>query len=182
MVIDQPYIGFYNSLNPGVYTFPASGGLMQAHYGNGPLERSIILKSSSPYSADVWSVACADGSAVPDWLQILAIGNIGSGIVSTMINADTLPTGTPYREATLRFSFPGAYIDYTFKQGEKLRGDVDGNGEVDINDVTLLIDVVLGKIVEYDATVADCNIEGGDGSIDINDVTALISRVLTGNW
>ena len=59
---------------------------------------------------------------------------------------------------------------------------MDCNGEVDINDVTLLIDVVLGKNVEYDATAADCNIEEGDGSIDINDVTALIGRVLTGNW
>ena len=59
---------------------------------------------------------------------------------------------------------------------------VNGNGEVDINDVTLLIDVVLGKNVEYDAEGADCNIEGGNGTIDINDVTALISRVLTGNW
>ena len=103
-------------------------------------------------------------------------------LIIVRINADALPAGTTYREVTLRFSIPGAYIDYTFKQGEKLRGDVDGNGEVDINDVTLLIDVVLGKNVEYDATAADCNIEEGDGSIDINDVTALIGRVLTGNW
>ena len=62
------------------------------------------------------------------------------------------------------------------------RGDVNGDNEVDINDVTLLIDVVLGKNVEYIAAAADCNIEGGDTSIDINDVTALIGRVLTGNW
>ena len=143
MVIDQPYIGFYNSLNPGVYTFPASGGLMQARYSNGPLERSIFLKSSSPYSADVWSVACADGCAVPDWLQILAIGNVGSGIVSTMINADSLPAGTPYREATLRFSIPGAYIDYTFKQGEILRGDVNGDGSVNISDINMIINIIL---------------------------------------
>ena len=63
-----------------------------------------------------------------------------------------------------------------------LRGDVNGDGEVDINDVTRLIDVVLGKNVEYNAAAADCNVEGGNGSIDINDVTALIARVLTGNW
>lgn len=185
MVIDQPYIGFYNSLNPGVYTFPVEGGLMQARYGNTTVERSIRFTPSSPYSADVWSVACADGSAVPDWLHIIAMENYGENygdIVNAMIYADALPADTPYREATLRFSIPGAYIDYTFKQGEKLRGDVNGNGEVDINDVTLLIDVVLGKNVEYDAEGADCNIEGGNGTIDINDVTALISRVLTGNW
>ena len=62
------------------------------------------------------------------------------------------------------------------------RGDVNMDGEIDVNDVTRLIDVVLGKNVEYDETAADCNIAGGDGGIDINDVTALINRVLTGNW
>ena len=62
------------------------------------------------------------------------------------------------------------------------RGDVNVDGEIDINDVTRLIDVVLGKDVEYDPVAADCNVEGGDTSIDINDVTALINRVLTSNW
>ena len=65
---------------------------------------------------------------------------------------------------------------------EFVRGDVDGNGVVDINDVTRLIDVVLGKAVEFDENAADCNVEGGNGMIDINDVTALISRVLSGAW
>lgn len=61
-------------------------------------------------------------------------------------------------------------------------GDVNSDWLVDINDVTQLIDVVLGKNVEYNAAAADCNIDGGDGLVDINDVTALISRVLTGHW
>jgi hypothetical protein len=66
---------------------------------------------------------------------------------------------------------------------EFVRGDVDGNGIVDINDVTRLIDVVSGKAgVEYNANAADCNVEGGNGMIDVNDITALINRVLKGNW
>ena len=63
-----------------------------------------------------------------------------------------------------------------------VRGDVDGDGDADIDDVTRLIDVVLGKVVEYNAANADCNVENGNGSIDIDDVTALISRVLNGVW
>ena len=63
-----------------------------------------------------------------------------------------------------------------------LRGDVNNNGVVDIDDVTLLIDVVLGKDVTYLAAAADCNTETGDGSVDIDDVTALIDRVLNGVW
>ena len=62
------------------------------------------------------------------------------------------------------------------------RGDVNNDGEVDINDVTVLIDVVLGKDVEYNTQAADCNTESGDGDININDVTALINYVLTGTW
>ena len=69
-----------------------------------------------------------------------------------------------------------------YVEPEALRGDVDDDGDVDIDDVTLLIDVALGKSVEYNALAADCNIEGGDGSVNINDVTALIARVLTGAW
>ncbi len=63
-----------------------------------------------------------------------------------------------------------------------LRGDVDDDGDVDIDDVTRLIDVVLGKDVTYNAAAADCNTETGDGSVDIDDVTALINRVLKGFW
>ena len=62
------------------------------------------------------------------------------------------------------------------------RGDVDDNSVVDINDVTRLIDVVLGKDVEYHFVNSDCNVEGGSGNVDINDVTALINFVLTGAW
>ena len=64
----------------------------------------------------------------------------------------------------------------------RLRGDVDSDGHVDINDVTLLIDVVLGKNVVYNANEADCNTATGDGTIDIDDVTALIARMLNGTW
>ena len=38
------------------------------------------------------------------------------------------------------------------------RGDVDNNNIVDINDVTRLIDVVLGKDVEYHFNNSDCNV------------------------
>ncbi len=63
-----------------------------------------------------------------------------------------------------------------------MRGDVNGDHDVNINDVTTLIDVVLGKDVEYNASAADCNTASGDGTVDINDVTELIARVLTGTW
>ena len=63
------------------------------------------------------------------------------------------------------------------EQPEVLRGDVDGNNEVTIADVTTLIDILL-KGSEAPAA-ADCNL---DDSIGIGDVTALIDYLLKGNW
>ena len=55
-------------------------------------------------------------------------------------------------------------------------GDVNMDGEVDINDVTALISHVLGQVVDpFDSQAANVN---GDNAIDINDVTQLISTVL----
>lgn len=55
-------------------------------------------------------------------------------------------------------------------------GDVNGDGELDIDDVTGIIDLLLsgGQRPPY----ADLN---GDGAVDIDDVTALISRLLNGH-
>lgn len=61
-----------------------------------------------------------------------------------------------------------------------LRGDVNGDGIVNISDVTLLINYVLNNdAAGLDFDAADCN---GDQSVNISDVTRLISYVLTGVW
>ncbi len=60
------------------------------------------------------------------------------------------------------------------------RGDVDGDGQVNINDVTVLINYLLSDNatgVYLDA--ADCDL---DGNIGISDVTKLINFLLLGNW
>lgn len=64
-------------------------------------------------------------------------------------------------------------------------GDLDSNGAIDIDDITLLIDIVLGKPInvinldpEYVRSMADMN---EDGRIDIDDVTLAIEIVLHGN-
>lgn len=61
-----------------------------------------------------------------------------------------------------------------------LRGDVDCDGDVTINDVTALIDFLLsGDETGIDGDAADCD---QDGSILISDVTALIDYLLSGSW
>jgi hypothetical protein len=59
------------------------------------------------------------------------------------------------------------------------RGSVNYNYDIDISDVTLLIDKLLGKDVDIDLQSADTN---RDGDISIVDVTELIYFLLNGNW
>lgn len=90
--------------------------------------------------------------------------------VGAWVVADPLPNGVSYREAVVRFECPGAYIDYMFIQGEMIdpinppeppfiminkiidliikgdyesKYDVDGNGEINITDLNLVVDYAL---------------------------------------
>ena len=66
----------------------------------------------------------------------------------------------------------------TASADQPLVGDVNCDGEVDINDVTTLIDVVLGRVVEqFDEDAADLD---HDNDISINDITTLIDILLHG--
>ena len=57
-----------------------------------------------------------------------------------------------------------------------LIGDVNGDKQVSIADVTMLVNIILGKTTEgYNTKVADVN---GDGVISIADVTALVNIIL----
>ena len=61
-----------------------------------------------------------------------------------------------------------------------LRGDVNGDGSVNISDVTTLIDYLLsGNASGVNLTAADCN---QDSLVNISDVTALIDYLLSGSW
>ena len=56
----------------------------------------------------------------------------------------------------------------------KTTGDINGDGEVNVSDVTALINKILGSSTYSDA-VCDIN---GDGEINVSDVTALINLIL----
>ncbi len=71
-------------------------------------------------------------------------------------------------------SNPGYFTD----KNAGLRGDVNGDGNVNIADVTALIDLLLGG-GSISNPAADCN---RDSSINIADVTALIDYLLSGRW
>ena len=53
-------------------------------------------------------------------------------------------------------------------------GDVNGDGDVNVSDVSTLINMILG-MTEMDQEAADVN---GDGRVNVSDVTALINIIL----
>ena len=64
---------------------------------------------------------------------------------------------------------------YFTEKSTGMRGDVNGDREVNIADVNALIDIILGG--NGDMTTADVN---GDGEINIADVNAVIDIILSG--
>jgi len=60
------------------------------------------------------------------------------------------------------------------------RGDVDGNGKVNIDDATALISYLLDHNSSgINMNNADCDM---DGQVNIDDITSLISYLLSGSW
>ena len=67
-----------------------------------------------------------------------------------------------------------------FDPNASLRGDVDGDGNVNIADIAALIDYLLSNNADsIDTDAADCD---QDGTTTISDVTTLIDYLLTGSW
>ena len=88
--------------------------------------------------------------------------------------------GTDYaNQVTLAINWLRQRSEFIFEKlvAENLiLGDVDGDGEVSISDVSVLVDYLLqGDQVQIDLDNADVD---GDGEVTISDVSALIDKLL----
>ena len=185
MSIEQPYLTFNYDAEDAEYTFPVEGGLMEKNFGS-HTTRSIEFWSSVPSADDAWYISCettGDGE-VPEWLSIELTDNVEdgefSGVVNAEVVADPLPEGVAYREAVVRFEFPGAYVDYKFMQGilvGPVRGDFNHDGEVNIADLNYLLGGILDGIDDGQLNPVEDDLNG-DGEINIADVNALIDIIL----
>ena len=63
------------------------------------------------------------------------------------------------------------------KSTSALKGDIDGDGKVNVTDVTALINGILGQN-PVDTATGDLN---ADGKVNVTDVTALINIILSNN-
>lgn len=98
------------------------------------------------------------------------LGNVNSDTWSAQCTA--VPVSAT--DAMLYLYVPGnGMAAYQLSKNVKF-GDVNGDGNVDVSDVTALINMILGT-TPANLEVADIN---ADGILDVTDVTALINEIL----
>ena len=119
------------------------------------------------YVGNGWSTDAVTYSANMVYDCIRLVG--GKGTTYNEYN----PSNKTYARIDGGPSKPGYFTD----KNAALRGDVNGDNEVNIADVNALIDIILGG--SGNTSAADVN---GDGEVNIADINALIDYILGGSW
>ena len=121
------------------------------------------------YVGNGWSTAAVTYSTGMFWRCTNLVGGQGTAYSSSHVDKT-------YAHIDGGPSNPG----YFTGKNASLRGDVDGDGNVNISDVTTLIDYLLsGNASGVNLAGADCD---QDGSLNISDVTTIIDYLLSGSW
>lgn len=106
-----------------------------------------------------------------------AVTVTGWKIVQTDVDGSTRETHVTGSEYQFTMPASGSLAINVTTGGSALSGDVNRDGRINIDDVTSLIDILLGGSGDDHKPEADVD---GDGNVGIEDVTALIDRLLVG--
>ena len=122
------------------------------------------------YVGNEWSTTAVTESADMFYDCTSLVGGQGTSYNASHTDAE-------YAHLDGGTSNPGYFSE---KGGTFLRGDVNGDGQVKIGDVTILISYLLsGDTSGINLQAADCD---QNGEIKIGDVTVLINYLLSGTW
>ena len=168
---------------PGYYVVSAAS---RYSYYSGNSNSTTVMKTAD---GSIWGASSGTSVAAPavsgiiaQWLQLkpdLTPGEVKEIIANTAIK-DAYSSGTTY---WVRFGPNGkidalAGIKYLLERMpvQSIAGDVNGSGNVDVDDLSLLIFHILGKTSsEIDLVASDVN---HDGNIDVDDLALIINIVL----
>lgn len=176
----NPFCIFNYNIEDGVREFDTEGNCTTEFSVVGyPYDMNVISLFSYSTSEEM-EFTLEDGSDLPEWLTIEAndqeeAGELTGEILLTVTCEAN--EGAP-RSANVKCAIPGAYVVLSISQNGELalKGDVDGNGEIDVNDMNILINILLGNddAANYGGR-ADVN---GDGIVDVSDVNEIINIML----
>ena len=147
---------------------------------------SILLDNEAEYTAFQSDLYFPEGLTAAKNLKTYS-GNSGALVTFDVAASNEFEgEATVALQGTLFTTVAGVEIPFVDETctvtlpSTAIRGDVNGDGEVRINDVTALIDYLLsGDGSSINLSAADCN---QDHDVRINDVTALIDYLLSGSW
>ena len=132
---------------------------------------SDCINLTTIYAGENWSTDAVVNYYSQDYSQNMFTGCTKlKGSMGTTYDSNF--TNKAYAHIDGGASNPG-YLSEKKDDPVFLEGDVDGDGEVNVSDVTALVSMILGNIEQNAA--ADVN---GDGAVDVSDVTALVSIIL----
>ena len=109
------------------------------------------------------------GLEAGEWKLAIDVDNIAAGLTATPVNLN----------ATQSFSIPAGGYKVYYKgepAADWLPGDVNGDGEINIGDVSKIIDVILGY--DNDPEIFAKSDVNGDGEVNIGDVSRVIDIIL----
>lgn len=159
----------YSTISP--FRIPESSLTLVGKLPMTPGEAEIVVNFDAPFAYEGGNLA-----VMVSVTQAGTISGTGSfygvrtGVPSAVYGGNQFFTESFYPKTTFTYE---QYVEPEF-----IRGDVNGDKDVTISDVTALIDLLLGGGT-IDNPAADCN---QSGDVTISDVTALIDFLLGGAW
>ena len=131
--------------------------------------RNTLNTQSSPTATGTeWAISFTDGKAY--------INNLYQTAYYLQYNA--MSTGLMFRCYKGTQKYPALYKEIE-ESTQLQKGDVNGDGKIDIGDVVAVVSHILGNTPEiFHADVADWN---DDGDINITDATAILGYILSNN-
>jgi hypothetical protein len=135
---------------------------------------SMMWRSIGNGKARFFIYSLSDGVITPGEGEIAVIRFTASDEIPVdtyQLDITEISMGTP--ELTDKFAGTDQQTQFEVTEKPLLVGDVNGDGEVDVRDITALIDVIMNSIT--DNPRADVN---QDGDIDVRDITALIDIIM----
>ncbi len=155
-------------------------------YFTNPMQRDLVMRTNDGH---LWGVMSGTSMAAPtvagiiaQWLQInpnLSPGNIKDIIAQTAIkdqftqNIQFGPNGKIDAMAGVRYLLAHMPDDVLY-------GDINNDGRVDIDDITLLIRHILGNEITDEVNVVAMDMNQDD-VVDIDDIAVLINKILAVN-